>query len=187
MADRGVERHDEAELIDRARRGDHQAFATLVRTHQHGVFTLALRIVGNRETAADVAQDALVRAWRALPRFRGDAAFSTWLHRITVNTASTARRRAYRDTGVPLEDVSGGLEDGGMTPERAGENVDLRGALRDAIADLPRGMRAVVVLKDVYGWSHQEVADALGITVTAAKVRLHRARRRLQTRLESHV
>ncbi len=187
MADRGVERHDEAEPIDRARRGDHQAFAILVRTHQHGVFTLALRIVGNRETAADVAQDAFVRAWRALPRFRGDAAFSTWLHRITVNTASTARRRVHRDSGVPLDDVADRLEDGGMTPERAGENADLRGALRDALDELPRGLRAVVVLKDVYGWSHREVADALGITVTAAKVRLHRARRKLQARLGPRV
>ena len=184
MVDRGVERHDEADLIDRAREGDQEAFATLVRSHQNGVFTLAMRILGNRETAADVAQDALVRAWRALPRFRGEAAFSTWLHRITVNTASTARRRQRRHAAVPLDDVSAALEDDGIGPERAGENAELRDALRAALAGLPDSQRAVVVLKDVYGWSHQEVSDVLGITVTAAKVRLHRARRRLQAELE---
>ena len=187
MTHRRVEPHDEAELVDRARQGDQEAFAALVRDHQHGVFTLALRIVGNRETAADVAQDAFVRAWRALPRFRGDAAFGTWLHRITVNTASTTRRRQYRHAAVPIDDVAGALADDAIGPERAGESADLGGALRAALDELPRGQRAVVVLKDVYGWSHHEVADALGITVTAAKVRLHRARRRLQTDLEDRL
>ena len=184
MANRRVERDDEAELVERARDGDQYAFAILVRNHQHGVFTLALRIVDNRETAVEVAQDAFVRAWRALPRFRGESAFSTWLHRITVNTASTTRRRQCRHSAVPLDDVATGLEDEGLTPERAGENAELRHALRAALAELPRNQRAVVVLKDVYGWSHQEVADTLGITVTAAKVRLHRARRRLRADLE---
>ncbi len=183
MVNRRVEDRDEAELIQRAQRGDQQAFATLVRSHQQGVFTLALRLTANRETAADVAQEALVRAWRALPRFRGDAAFSTWLHRITVNAASTARRRSRRHEALPLDDYSGRLEDGGITPERAGENAELRSALAAALAELPAGQRSVVVLKDVYGWPHQEVADTLDITVTSAKVRLHRARRALRAKL----
>lgn len=184
MADPLVQPDEEAVLVDRARHGDQEAFAALVRTHQHGVFTLALRIAGNRETAADVAQDAFVRAWRALPRFRGEAAFSTWLHRITVNTASTMRRRQRRHAAVALDDVAPALADEAVGPEQAGVSADLRVALRDALRRLPQGQRAVVLMKDVYGWSHQEVADVLGITVTAAKVRLHRARRRLQADLE---
>ena len=87
MADRNRELSDE--LLERARGGDEGAFSELVRNHQHEVFTLALRLLGNYELAADASQETFIRAWRALPRFRGDSALSTWLHRITVNTSWT--------------------------------------------------------------------------------------------------
>ncbi len=181
MAGRVVERGDAEALVARAQRGDREAFGALVRIHQHEVFTLALRLVSDPELASDVAQEAFVRAWRALPRFRGEAAFSTWMHRITVNVAWTLRKRRKRLQGSPL-DEAGGLPDPNeqRDPERMGENLELRAKLREALGELPRSQRAVVVLKDVEGWSHAEVAAALGISVTAAKVRLHRARRRLQ-------
>ena len=181
MSQRRVEQQDEDALVRRARTGDRAAFAELVRVHQHEVYTLALRLVADRELAADIAQEALIRAWRALPRFRGDAAFSTWLHRITVNTAWTLRRRTRRHQAAPLEAVeSRAALLGAEQPEVAGEVRHLRAQLTNALAQLPSGHRAVVVLKDVYGWSHAEVAEALGISVAAAKVRLHRAHRRLQ-------
>ena len=90
-----VQRSDE-ELVLLAREGDRAAFSALVRRHQNEVYTLAVRLVADRELAADVAQEAFVRAWRALPKFRGEARFSTWMHRITVNTAWTLRSRAKR-------------------------------------------------------------------------------------------
>jgi RNA polymerase sigma-70 factor, ECF subfamily len=180
-----VENLKEAELIARAQRGDRAAFAALVRAHQDEVYTLARRLVGDPHMAADIAQETLVRAWRALPRFRGDAKLSTWLHRITVNTAWTHRDRARRNAAVPIDDVvERPALPGPDDPETAGELMELRGRLRSALETLPEGQRQVVVMKDVYGWSHGEIAEAMGISVTAAKVRLHRARARLANELE---
>jgi len=170
----------ENELIARARDGDRDAFADLVWRHQDAVYTLAIRLVGP-DLAADVAQEALIRAWRALPRFRGDAAFSTWLHRITVNTAWTLRKRSARHETQPLDRD---LPAEGPGPERAGELAETREALKRAIGRLSDGQRAVLVLRDVHGWTTAETAHELGITETTVKVRLHRARRRLAALLE---
>jgi RNA polymerase sigma-70 factor (ECF subfamily) len=173
-------KREEQELVERAQRGDRDAFGELVWRYQDTVYTLAMRLVGPN-LAADVAQEALIRAWRAMPKFRGDASFTTWLHRITVNTAWTHRKRAARHIAAELEDT---LVDTGQTPEHAGEIADLQGRLVAAISKLSPGQRAVVVLRDVSGWSHAEIARELGITQTTAKVRLHRARTRLRDLLE---
>jgi len=181
-----VERDKERELISRAQAGDRAAFAALVREHGNEVYTLARRLVGDPHMAADVAQETLIRAWKALPNFRGDAALSTWLHRITVNTAWTHKKRARRHRAFSLDEVADVAAP--MTvdhPEMAGEIVELRGQLRQALDSLPEGQRQVVVLKDVHDWSHAEIADAMGISVSAAKVRLHRARARLARYLEA--
>lgn len=179
MEEHEVRRVDEEALVELARRGDQQAFAELVRVHQHEVYTLAARIVADRDLAGDVTQDAFVRAWRAIPRFRGDARFSTWMHRITVNTAFTHRERRKRRRTEPLE-VAREPEAEGLTPERAGDVAGMRVELSRALASLPESLRAVVVLKDVYEWTHAEISEQLGISVTAAKVRLHRGRKRLR-------
>ena len=180
---RWVEETEDAFLVQAAAGGDRSAFEVLVRRHQQEVFTLAVRLVGNRELAADVAQDALIRAWRGLPKFRQEAAFSTWLHRIVVNAAWSARRKAKRHVAADLDQVEHEL--GGVDHvEIEGEAIQLRAELRKAVATLSPGSRAVVILKDVYGWSHQEIADSLSISVTAAKVRLHRGRTQLQRLLE---
>lgn len=180
-----VERDKERELVRRAQNGDRAAFAALVREHQHEVYTLARRLVGDPHLASDIAQEALIRAWKALPRFRGDSQLSTWLYRITVNTAWTHKKRAARHRTTPLEDhLDYPAPPGRDDPETAGELLELRGRLRLALDSLPDAQRQVVVLKDVYGWSHAEIAESLGISVTAAKVRLHRARARLARDLE---
>lgn len=180
-----VEHEKERELIARAQGGDRAAFAALVRAHQHEVFTLARRLVGDPHLAADIAQEALIRAWRALPRFRGDSRLSTWLYRITVNTSWTHRKRVKRHSASPIEDHTGlAAPEDADHPSVAGEMVDLRHRIRQALDDLPEGQRLVVVMKDIQGWSHAEIAEAAGISVTAAKVRLHRARARLARDLE---
>jgi RNA polymerase sigma-70 factor, ECF subfamily len=180
-----VELQREQDLIARAQDGDKAAFAALVREHSDMVYTLARRLVGDPYLAGDISQETMIRAWRALPNFRGDARLSTWLHRITVNTAWTHKKRAKKHIGVNLDDIAE-LEApmGAEHPEIAGEIAELRGELRHALDSLPDSQRQIVVMKDVYGWSHAEIAESVGITVTAAKVRLHRARARLARMLE---
>ena len=173
-------KRDDDELVRLAQAGDRSAYSSLVRRHQNEVYTLALRLVGDRELAADVSQEAFVRGWRAIPKFRREARFSTWIYRITVNTASSLRSRAARRRTEPLDELLYEPAAEGMSPERAGELSELRPRLHAALRTLPPDTRAVVVMKDVYSWTHPEIAEHLGITVTASKVRLHRGRKRLR-------
>lgn len=165
---------------------EYTEFNDFVSEHRSRVYGVALRVVSDPELASDVVQETFLRAWRGLGRFRGDSSLSTWLHRITVNTALTARKRAARDHGAPLEAVDDVVADATpyVDPERRGEVLDLRRRLEEALAKLPDGQKAVVILKDVEGWSHTEIAEWLGITESAAKVRLHRAHRKLALHLE---
>ena len=157
-----VEEDNELKLIQRAQAGDRAAFAALVRAHQNEVYTLARRLVGDPHLAADVTQEALIRAWRALPNFRGDARLSTWLHRITVNTAWTQKKRAKRHSGPSVDDYAELPAPVDVNhPEVAGEILELRGTLRQALDDLPDGQRQVVIMKDIYGWTHAEIAEAV--------------------------
>ena len=171
--------------IARAKDGDQEAFRQLVEEHQHDVYALALRLTRDPHLANDIAQEAFIRAWRALPKFRGDSAFGTWIHRITVNTAWTQRSRAKRhqhdeiDGVTPIADPHPRVD-----PEFMGVNGELRGRLEHALARLPIEQRMIVLMKDVYDWSHNEIAEALEITVSASKVRLHRAHLRLRDMLE---
>ena len=177
----GRVRPNDGDLLIRAQAGDRAAFSDLVRTHQDEVYTLALRLTADRELAADVAQEAFVRAWRALPKFRGDARFSTWIHRIVVNVAWTQRRKQSKHRADPIDESFVEPAAESISPERAAESAAIRGRLRAALQTLALPVRTVVVLKDVYGWSHGEIAEHLDITVSAAKVRLHRGRRQLRT------
>lgn len=170
-----------AELVERAVAGEREAFDELVRLTHRDAFGLALRLTGNEEDARDVVQDAYLRAYRSLGRFRGDARFSTWLYRIVANCSSThtAKRRRYRHDQLPADDLVVDARPE-SDPAAQAEAASLRRALDAAIADLPPRLRSVVVLRDVYDLSHDAIAEELGISVSAAKVRLHRARRRLR-------
>ena len=180
-----VEIQQPEDVLDRARNGDREAFGQLVALHQHEVFTLAVRLVRDRDQASDVAQDAFIRAWRAMPKFRGDAKFSTWMHRITVNTAWTHRSKQNKVRLDPLEALQSDPESSSLDPVRAGESVSIAPLITVALMELTESIRTVVVLKDIYDWSHTEIAERLGITVTAAKVRLHRGRKELRMKLAS--
>jgi RNA polymerase sigma-70 factor (ECF subfamily) len=175
---------EEAALVERAKAGDVNAFAELVRISQAEVYTLAYRLTGNEDDARDVAQDAYLRAFKALKRFRGDARFSTWMYRITANCASSHLSRRSKSSHDELSDDDAMADE---RPESNPEGMAEAGALRDrmtsALAELPAPLRAVVVLRDVYDLPHEAIASELGITEAAAKVRLHRARRKLRERL----
>lgn len=150
-------------------------------THRD-TFTLAVRLTGNEEDARDVTQEAYLRAYRALPGFRGDARFSTWMYRVTANCAAThlGRRNRHRHEQLPdaaeLIDLRADVD-----PELRADAADLRDRLVVALDALPPKLRAVVVLRDVYELSHEAIAAELGISSTAAKVRLHRARHKLRS------
>ncbi len=171
----------DAVFVERAIEGDVAAFSELVRRHRNSWYTLALRLLGDPDSAADATQDATLRAWRALDGFRGEAAFSTWTHRIVVNSAWSLRRKARRHAATSIEFVDDPVHD---PLELHLDRLGMRDEISSALLGLSAANRAAVVLKDVYGWSHAEIADGLGISVTAAKVRLHRGRTALRKRLE---
>ena len=173
-----------ADLVTAAKAGDHQAFDELVKATYTDVYTLAYRLTGNEEDARDVLQDAYLRAYKGLKRFRGDAQFSTWLYRITANCASTllAGRGRHRHEDLDDEAQLPDLEPA-HDPEARADAADDRARVSAALQELPDGLRAVVVLRDIYDLPHEAIANELGITEAAAKVRLHRARRKLRERL----
>jgi RNA polymerase sigma-70 factor (ECF subfamily) len=171
---------DEAGLVAAAQRGDRAAFDELVRRTYVDTFTLARRLTGNEEDARDVAQEAYLRAWRGIGKFRGEAQFSTWLYRITANASSNQLRKQRRHRAAPLDEFNDPPEQRGEAqPEAAAEASELFEVVSAAIDELPEKLRQVIVLRDVYGLTHEAIGEELDITVTAAKVRLHRARRRL--------
>jgi len=168
-------------LVRSAGRGDAIAFEALYRRHNGRVHGVILRLVGGHAgRAEDLTQEAFVRAWQALPSYRFESAFSTWLHRLAVNTAlMELRSRRSRPQASDDEDA---LDNIG-TPDSAGHVTALTVDLERAVATLPPRARAVLVLHDVEGWKHEEIAAELGMAVGSSKAQLHRARGLLRTRL----
>ncbi len=172
------------ELVSLAQQGDRPAFDELVRATYADTYTLAYRLTGDEEDARDVVQDAYLRAFRGIKRFRGDAQFSTWMYRITANCAATHLGRGARHRHVELTEATELVDDRPESdPQVSADAGALRQRVQEAIAELPPRLRAVVVLRDVYDLPHTDIAAELGISESAAKVRLHRARRRLRERL----
>ena len=174
-----------AELVRKSQFGDKEAFEQLVIRHQELVFSLAYKLTGNREMANDVAQEAFIRAWKAIEKFRGDSTFSTWIYRITVNTAWTLRKKAKKHNTLNIDDTYEPIViDEKKDPELVAINSDLSSVLINALDKIPIEQRIIVELKNIEGRSHKEIADYLDISVTAAKVRLHRAHQKLRQILE---
>ncbi len=165
--------------IRKAQAADSAAFEALYRMHVDKVYGLCLRMTGNVAEAEDCTQDAFIQAWSKLNKFRGDSAFSTWLHRVAVNTVLGRMRKSRRE-----QDRIRAVSDVSATPEM----IDDSGGLRDlehAIDELPSGARHVFVLHAVYGYSHDETSEMLGIAAGTSKAQLHRARRLLAQQLKT--
>ncbi len=161
--------------------GDAAAFETLYRRHAARIHGVVLRLAGwQHARAEDLVQEAFLRAWRALPQWRGDSAFGTWLHRLAVNTAlmDLRARRARPALDGDDDEVIATLPGAD-----SGHGAALQLDLDRAVASLPPRARAVLVLFDIEGWSHDEIASALDMAVGSSKAQLHRARRLLRTRL----
>ena len=140
-----------AELVKKSQLGDKIAFEELVRRHQELVFSLAYKLTGNRELANDVAQEAFIRAWKAIQKFRGDSTFSTWIYRITVNTAWTLRKKAKKHYSLNIEDTQEPVViDEKKDPEFLAINSDLSSVLKKALEQIPIELRIIVELKDKF-------------------------------------
>ena len=160
--------------VQQAARGCAKAFERLYRRHSQRVYGLCWRLCGGDSAKAEqAAQDAFVRAWERLESFRGEAAFSTWLHRLTVNVVLGEHRQSKRWSNFD-DALEQGMDEPSSHPQgQMGDKMDLERAL----LKLPKGARDVLVLHDIEGWQHQEIAAATGIAVGTSKAQLHRARR----------
>ena len=166
----------ETDLVSRAQRGDLTAFENLYRSHVGRVHAICLRMVADPERAEDLTQEAFIRAWKKLRTFRGRSAFSTWLHRLTVNVvlAEIRTRGRRQDEGVDTAELQS-IPDPRPT-DRPGAALDLE----RAIATLPSRARTVFVLHDVEGYRHAEIGKLMGIATGTSKAHLHRARQLLR-------
>jgi RNA polymerase sigma-70 factor (ECF subfamily) len=178
----------EMDVVSRAAAGDRRAFEGLYRDHVGRVYSLCVRMVGDRVAAEELTQDVFVRAWEKLALFRGESAFGTWLHRLAVNVVLQRRKadgvRRSRFTSADDEGEGGeAAADAGVLRQRTvgpGDRMDLEAA----IAKLPPGARRVFVLHDVEGYKHEEIAEMLGVTSGGSKAQLHRARLLLRKALQ---
>ena len=172
----------ESSLIARAKAGEAVAFEQLSSAYADRIFMLLLRLLGDRGDAEDIAQEVMLRAWRAIGTFRGNSSYFTWLYRIAVNEANRAlQRRARRPASVPigpdeLQLPGSGLDD----PALRAETRELRIALLGALRDLPPELRIAIVLRDIEGLSTQDAAEVAGLGQAAFKSRLHQARLRVR-------
>ncbi len=180
----------DTELVARARAGDNDAFGLLVERHEANVYGLCIKMLRNPEDAEDCLQEVFVKAYKALPSFREEARFSTWIYRIATNACLMRIRKKKLDTvslDQPLElgeaEIPRDVADWTTDPASMVMNEELGGVLTKHINALPANNRIVFVLRDVHGLSTEETGDILGLSVPAVKSRLHRARLFLRERL----
>jgi RNA polymerase sigma-70 factor (ECF subfamily) len=171
------------ELARRAASGDTAAFEKLYEQHHRRVYSLCLRMLGNTSQAEDMTQEAFLQVYKKIGSFRGDSAFTTWLHRLTVNQVLMH----FRKRGVKLEHTSeeGDFTNVVETPIQSTRRISMvdRLALEKAISELPPGYRTVFVLHDVEGYEHEEIANLLKVSIGTSKSQLHKARMKLRVLL----
>lgn len=181
-----MNREEEQAVVRRVLNGDVNAFEALVTAYEKNVYNLALRMTGNPEDAADMTQEAFVKAYRSLESFRGDSKFSVWLYRIVSNVCLDFLRRRSRQGTVSLsaegddgEDVQLDLPDEGQSPEALLERRMTREAVRRGLEALPPDARQILLLREIQGLRYEEIAEALDLEVGTVKSRIFRARKRL--------
>jgi RNA polymerase sigma-70 factor (ECF subfamily) len=179
---------NEAELIEKAKIGDAQAFQALYDKHKRRVYSLCLRMTANTAEAEDLTQEAFLQLYRKIGTFRGESAFSTWLHRLSVNVVLMHLRKKSLPSVSLEETTQGGDED---TPKKdfGAEDLALAGSidrlqLQKAVNDLPPGYRTIFVLHDVEGYEHNEIATIVGCSIGNSKSQLHKARMKLRDLLK---
>ena len=174
----------EAELIEKAKLGDAQAFQALYDKHKRRVYSLCLRMTSNTAEAEDLTQEAFLQLYRKIGTFRGESAFSTWLHRLSVNVVLMHLRKKSLPV-VSLEETTQPGEDDTPKKDFGAEDLALAGSidrlqLQKAVDDLPPGYRTIFVLHDVQGYEHNEIAQMVGCSIGNSKSQLHKARMKLR-------
>lgn len=184
----------ERELIDRLKCGDHEAFECLYRQHKKRVYNLCLRMTNNHPIAEELTQEVFLTVFRRIESFRGESRFTTWLHRIAVNAVLMhVRERGARISEVAFEELEGPSEEHHSPRDRYGCEDSMLGASLDrvtlerALTELPPGYRIVIVLHDIEGYEHGEIAQLLGCSVGNTKSQLHKARLKLRRILTRRV
>ena len=180
---------DEKKLIERASGGDPSAFNRLMAQHENRMYAVALRMCANREDAQDCLQEAMLRVYRAIGSFKGQSTFSTWIYRITMNTCLDELRRKKNRQNTSLDnlvDMGWSPTDGGAGPEKQALMREMREKMHGAIRELPDDMRAAVVLRDIQGFSYDEIAQMLEINVGTIKSRISRGREKLREKLKEY-
>ena len=187
MTDPKLAKTAEAEAIERAKQGDEAAFEVLYQLHKRRVYSLCLRMVSNPAQAEDLAQEAFLQLFRKVGTFRGESAFSTWLHRMTVNVVLMHLRKK----GLPVVSLEETIEtdEESQKKELGGEDLKLAGSLdrlqlQRAIEKLPPGYKTIFVLHDVEGFEHNEIATMVGCSIGNSKSQLHKARLKLRDYLK---
>jgi RNA polymerase sigma-70 factor (ECF subfamily) len=171
-------------LIQKAAQGDNRAFEALVEAYEKSMFNLAFRLVPDKEDAMDIVQEVFLKAYQALPKFRGDSRFSTWIYRVCMNASLDHLRRKQRTQVFSLDEpimlgespITRDIRDDGDSVEDLVENRSLGDRVMKVLQDLEPVHRAVIILSDVRGFSYQEIADIMGVSIGTVKSRLHRAR-----------
>ena len=180
---------DERDMIERASRGDAAAFNHLMAQHERRMYAVALRMCGNREDAQDCLQEAMLRVYRAIGGFKGQSSFSTWVYRITMNTCLDELRCKKNRQNTSLDnllDLGWSPADESNAPEKQAMRSELRRNLNRAIQELPEEMRSAVVLRDIQGFSYDEIARMLEINVGTIKSRISRGREKLREKLKEN-
>ena len=179
---------EESRLIHRASAGDAGAFNALMGMHERRMYAVALRMCGNPEDAQDCLQEAMIRVYRSISGFKAQSSFSTWVYRITMNTCLDELRRRKNRPGTSLDgllEMGWSPSDEGDTPERHALRREARASIQRFIGELPEDMRAAVVLRDVEGYSYDEIAEILGANVGTVKSRISRGREKLREKISA--
>jgi RNA polymerase sigma-70 factor (ECF subfamily) len=185
---RQAQEFDEAEAIERAKQGNAEAFQALYEKHKRRVYSLCLRMTTNTAEAEDLTQEAFLQLYRKIATFRGESAFSTWLHRLSVNVVLMHLRKKGLPV-VSLEETTQGGEEDAPKKDFGADDLRLAGSidrlqLQRAVDDLPPGYRTIFLLHDVEGYEHNEIAGIVGCSIGNSKSQLHKARMKLRDLLK---
>lgn len=180
-------------LVERSKKGDREAFEHLVRLYENKVYTIAYRLMGNHADASDLAQDAFIKIYQALPNFRGDSSFSTWIYHITVNVCRDELRKRQRRPTVSLDEPAGEnnttyeIRSSAPGPEEMLDRSETQAMIQECLNNLSDDYRTILVMREIQELAYEEIAELLGCSLGTVKSRLSRARQALKEKISKQM